>query len=636
MRYLYAMFLRIGILTLCALFMLHLDVHGVGWGMPSTKQETEVRLTAAPPSSAPRSGRKSRRSRAPKPDTTSVQVSTRTPKPAPDTTRAMPKRKVPRAIYKMISRPVQDTTQNGQVLDMSRMLERFAGKTIGRITVERQEAFDPNGPWYERAANKLHVLTLPKIIRRDLLFHEGEPFDPQLVVRNMQLLRSRSYISEVDIRVQPDPADPSVVNLVVTTRDSWTIALNADFHSEGRTMVGLSDASIFGTGHLLRLKTHFDRRDFTFGGEMVEYVNPNVLGSFYTADFTAGRAFYNSILGFGMRKEFLRSTDYEAGFSYLREKDKYYMIEEDSSRLARERNIDLWGGYSYYLPGVESSAFLTGHYNNRYFGMRPEVSAYLHPALHNRDLLLGGLGLYRERFLTANMIYGFGQREYLAAGYKAEVVGGYMWGEFYDAPYIGLDFKLGGFGRVGYIMGGFSLGSFITDGTWHHSAVDVDLRWFSNLISWHRSHIRQFLGFNYTQGWNRTSGNNESIRFTEADGPQALKEYVIGTNRMVLNSETVLFSPYQPWGFHVAFFGFFDVGTLGYAANPFANAFYSTLGVGLRLRNERLVFNTIQIRLGVALGKPGFAECDYFRLSSGARLEQYRYRPTRPEITGFK
>ena len=56
----------------------------------------------------------------------------------------------------------------------------------------------------------------------------------------------------------------------------------------------------------------------------------------------------------------------------------------------------------------------------------------------------------------------------------------------------------------------------------------------------------------------------------------------------------------------------------------------------MRLRNERLVFNTIQIRLGLALGKPGLVESDFFRISNTTRLEQYRYRPTRPEIVGFE
>ena len=111
---------------------------------------------------------------------------------------------------------------------------------------------------------------------------------------------------------------------------------------------------------------------------------------------------------------------------------------------------------------------------------------------------------------------------------------------------------------------------------------------------------------------------------------------MIGTNRMILNTETVLFSPYHPLGFRIAFFGFADFGLIGYSPNIFKNEFYTSLGIGVRLRNERLVFNTIQIRLGIAFGKPGLVESEYFRLSNATRLEQWRYRPTRPEIVTFE
>ena len=171
---------------------------------------------------------------------------------------------------------------------------------------------------------------------------------------------------------------------------------------------------------------------------------------------------------------------------------------------------------------------------------------------------------------------------------------------------------------------------------WRRSAVDIDLRWFSNLFMVRRSRIRQFLAFNYTQGWNRLQGNDESIRFTHVNGLQALKEHITGTNRMILNTETVIFTPYQPLGFRIALFGFADFGLLGYSPNIFKNEFYTSFGLGVRLRNERLVFNTIQIRLGLALGKPGLVESDFFRISNSTRLEQYRYRPTRPETVGFE
>lgn len=547
---------------------------------------------------------------------------------------------VPRMLYRwLFVRPQLDTTQNGRVLDESRELARYAGKTIGDISIERQQVFDPGGNWFERTGNKVHVPTRERVVRRDLLFRSGDRFDPQLVVRNKQLLRSRRYISNVEIDVRPDSLDTTRVNLTIRTRDSWTITVDGAVHSEGRTMAALSDANILGTGNMLTVKTNFNRKDFSYGGNMVEYEIPNLLGSFYTAEFAAGRDFYNSTLDMDLRKEFLRPTDYEAGIAYSDLKFKQYMIEQDTSLLIKERNLDAWGGYSHFLTPISSSLFLTAHYNRRRFSRRPDdVTASHHPALHDHDLLLAGAGLYREKFLTANMIYGFGSDEYLATGYKAEVVSGYSWGEFGNAVYLGMSYKTGGFRPVGYIMGGITLGSYIdpADGRWSRSAVDVDLRWFSNLFILRRSRIRQFLMFNYTQGWNRTTGNDESIRFTRRNGLQALSEHRIGTNRMVLDTETVLFTPWQPLGFRIAFFGFADFGLIGYSPNTFKNDFFATLGGGVRIKNERLIFSTIQIRLGLAFGKNGLVGCQYFRLSNSTRLEQYRYRPERPEIVGFE
>lgn len=549
------------------------------------------------------------------------------------------RRRVPRMLYRMLFvRPVLDTTATGQAIDESVLLEPFAGKTIGEISIDRRPIFDADGNWLERAANKTHMLTRERVIRRDLLFHTGEQLDPQTIIRNKQLLRSRSYLSDVDISVVPDPVDTTCVNIAITTRDSWTISVDGGLHSEGRTTVGVYDANIFGTGNLLRINTNFNREDFSYGGNLVEYEIPNVLGTFYTADFAGGRDFYNSTLSLGLRKEFLRPTDYEIGLTYGDIREKRYMIEQDTSLLVKQRDLDVWGGYSHLIPALRSSFYVTGRYNYRRVSERPSVSADYNPILHDQDALLAGVGLYRERFYTANMVYGFGLREYLATGYKAELVSGYVWGEFRDAMYLGISYVTGGFRPVGYLMGGLTLGSYIDTGSgmWRQSAVDVDLRWFSNLFMLRRSRIRQFLSLNYTQGWNRLSGSDESIRFTDGNGLQALKEHVIGTNRMILNTETVLFSPYHPLGFRIAFFGFADFGLIGYSPNIFKNEFYTSLGIGVRLRNERLVFNTIQIRLGIAFGKHGLVESEYFRLSNATRLEQWRYRPTRPEIVTFE
>ncbi len=548
------------------------------------------------------------------------------------------RRAVPRLLYRMLfRRPVVDTL-TGRVVDESRALERFAGATVGEIRIVRAPIFGPGGNWFERAGDRIHVLTRERVIRRDLLFGPGDRFDPQLVVRNKQLLRSRAYLSDVDIEVRRDSLDSMRVDLTIRTRDSWSVTVDGALHGEGRTMVGLYDANLLGTGNLFRVKTHFDRGDFSYGGNIFEYELPNLLGSFFTADFSAGRDFYDSELCLGLRKEFLRPTDYEVGITYGDIKSKHRFVEADTQLLVKARNLDLWGGYSRYLRSARSSLFLTARYNYARVGLRPEVAPDLHPALHDRDLVLLSAGLYREKFYTANMVYGFGTREYLATGYRAELTAGRSWGEFNDELYLGLHYSTGGFRPHGYFMAGFTLGSHIDlrSGMWRRSAVNVDLRWFSNLYLLRRSRVRQFLGIDYTQGWNRASGADEVLVFTRENGLQALDERRTGTTRAVLNTETVLFTPYQPLGFRIALFGFADFGTIGFSPNLFKNSFFTTFGIGIRLRNERLIFNTVQIRLGLAVGKGGWPGSDYLRVSNSRRLDEQRYRPSRPEVVGFE
>lgn len=546
---------------------------------------------------------------------------------------------VPRMLYRLffVQPRLDSTAATGGIYDETRLLAPYAGKIIGNIQIEQEPPFSPDGNWLERTANKLHAPTRERIIRRDLLFKSGQRFDPELVVRSQQLLLSRSYISDTDISIRVDPVDTTRIDIILHTRDSWTISIDAAVYSEKRTMVGLTDGNILGTGTRFKVETNFRRNDFTYGGNVVGYEIPNVLGSFFGFEVEGGRNFYEDILRIDLRKEFLKPTDYEVGMTVSNMRTKAYFIERDSSELIKNLNFDLWAGWSKRLRPIRSNLFLTSRYNHGRFSERPDVAVGYNPALHDHDDLLTGVGLYRERLFSTNMVYGFGTKEYVAAGYKAEIVSGYTWGEFDNSLYLGMGFRTGGFKPVGYLMGGFTLGSHIDDstGAWNRSAVDVDVLWFSNLLTFRRNRIRQFLALNYTQGWNRKQGYNERIGFTNENGLQALDEYAIGNNRLVLNTETVMFTPIQPWGFRFAFFGFLDAGTLGYSPNPFKNSGFATFGLGLRIKNERLIFGTFQIRLGMAVGKGGLVDSDWFSLSNSKHFSEYRFRPTRPEIVGF-
>lgn len=542
-------------------------------------------------------------------------------------------------ITRAIIRDNTDTFPYHRVLDEARMLERYAGRSIRDISVRRFPVFAPPGNKLERFAESIHTQTRETTIRRDLFIKAGHVLDPEQLVRNLQLLRSRHYVATAWFEVVPDAADSTVVDLVLETHDKWTMGVGGGSSLNGPTTIELYDANLFGWGNRLNVATSFDWRHGDYGGNQVEYGIPNVLGSFYEAYFVAGKRFSYSNLGAEVRKDFILPNDYMIGATYMEQSNPVYLIFLDSTFHTRHRLTDGWAGVSTYVKGLRSSLYATGRYSHRRFQTRPDVLETLNPAFHNTDLAIGGLGLYRERFYTANLIYGYGIREYLAAGYRAEINAGYEWGEFEDNWYLGAHYSVGGFSRGGaYWIGGFTLGSYVnpSTGKWHSSGVDFDGRYFSRLFRANRTHIRQFIRTNYTYGWNRYAGNDEVIMFTRERGPLGLREHVFGTNRLNLNSETVYFTPWQPYGFNIALFHFFDVALLGGKPLIFENDFFSTVGVGVRIKNERLIFSALQIRLGFAFGKPGFLKSEYIRFSTQPRVDQYRFLPGPPEVIPFR
>jgi hypothetical protein len=151
-----------------------------------------------------------------------------------------------------------------------------AGKVIDEVLVASQDIIGPGDPWPD-FLNAFHVTTKEKVVRRELLFEPGQPFDPELVGESERNLRSMGLFSAV--RVIPlRSTNPGAVALLVATKDLWSIRLNASYALVGRLLQELrispTELNIFGLGKqaaldfLLRLDTfsigqvYADRRLF--------------------------------------------------------------------------------------------------------------------------------------------------------------------------------------------------------------------------------------------------------------------------------------------------------------------------------------------------------------------------------------
>ncbi|NJK86664.1 MAG: hypothetical protein HC906_12535 [Bacteroidales bacterium] len=68
--------------------------------------------------------------------------------------------------------------------------------------------------------------------------------------------------------------------------------------------------------------------------------------------------------------------------------------------------------------------------------------------------------------------------------------------------------------------------------------------------------------------------------------------------------------------------------------NGLGSKAYSGLGAGVRLRNERLIFNTLQIRLAFYPVVPNDAKYQVFQLTGEERLRFENFYISSPEIIG--
>ena len=74
---------------------------------------------------------------------------------------------------------------------------------INKIHFDALDAFDPSIPGYRswpfRFLNKIHNRTSDSFIKRELLFREGEPLDPDLVAESERNLRKHAFLDDVRI-----------------------------------------------------------------------------------------------------------------------------------------------------------------------------------------------------------------------------------------------------------------------------------------------------------------------------------------------------------------------------------------------------------------------------------------------------
>lgn len=557
------------------------------------------------------------------------------------------KGKFSKYLYNTLIRESDESDEGQPAIDFKvnrGYFEYFKGRVITTIRIVHADVFTPvdsavKESKVQRFVDNLHITTKRSQLEENLMFHVGDTINPYALGINEWYIRNLPYLSTAYFLLTVDKTHPNGVVITLFARDSWTISADLSV-SESDTYLSLFDKNFLGTGDELKLSFMCEEPIVNPGLE-IQYTARNVMGSFMDANIFLGAGSETNVGGFSLQRPFILPNDRAWGVTALNRKEGRWLPISDTAYYIGRQELEAWYGKSWCLEWRKgTSIYTTASYSSENYFSVPPVTPTLNPLYQSRDMILMSLGYARNNYFQGNMIYGYGRTEDIAYGFRTEVLGGIEWNEYLGRRYYGgMRGYWGDQTKIGYLELGAAFGTFLTtEKQLQQSTLTAHVRYLSPLIVARNAYIRQFLSLESTTGFHRLEGERESLFYERRAGIRGLgsNSNLRGYNRLTLSAEAVYFTPISFYHFRFAFFGFGDLGWLGNSANPFKNQFTGAIGVGVRIKNERLIFNNVQIRIGFAFNRPADIGYSYFAVSNEQTVADGNFAPTRPQIIPYK
>ncbi len=528
---------------------------------------------------------------------------------------------------------------------------KHANKRIVEIRILRLKAFGQSvhdtlmepSVFLEKFGNSLHVPTSKIVIENNLLFKEGDLLKPVNMAETEQLLRDLSFIEDANIIVQP-LRNSRNVRIIVVTKDRWTLSGGLRISGVDKGSAYLSERNIGGFGIGAKATGYFDNGFPDPWGFKGEVEVSNIAGSFINSNLWVREGLgYYSYYG-GINRDFFASkTKYAGGLSYLTSQEPYGVFAEDTTISIDYNVFDCWLGRSFRLSGRDliSAPYnltLAAKYRRIEFDKADVITATYNPYFHSTHQYLFALGLSNQTFFQSNLIYSFGATEDIPVGFKAQFSTGFEKSQFSKRVLLGGEMAAAEITPLGDLYISFRAGGYLANRSKIEQAlINIRTTYITNLFALGRYDIRQFVKCDFTRGISRFSGEREYVALQSNYGVRGLKSNLLtGETRLMVNLETVAFTPLYVYGFRFAYFLFCDLGFIGSADSfVYSNPMYSGFGIGLRVKNESLIFPSFLFRLGYYPRLPSDGEASYWLISTERRNRFEQFRMREPSIMPF-
>ena len=234
-----------------------------------------------------------------------------------------------------------------------------ASPRIGKITVRALDVFSPEEAergWVYRTANAVRFSTRPSVIRKFLLFHEGDAYDPHRLEESERNLRTLPFLKSASVTAGPE--HDGVVDVLVVTQDAWTTEPGISIGGKGGvTTYGfdLQEKDFLGTGR--QVVVSYDKgteRSTT----VFEFSDPYLFGPYWKTDLS----YANNSDGNGEQLEitrpfvsFLDRRSAHLLADHLTQNDKIY-LNGDTQAHFRQRHFEGLVNYAWAIEATNDRA----------------------------------------------------------------------------------------------------------------------------------------------------------------------------------------------------------------------------------------------------------------------------------------
>lgn len=553
--------------------------------------------------------------------------------------------KVTDRLFKLLVdyRKPEDVLKADEPVRSETYFEDLSGKRIRNINYVNVDLFGGSvrntekraGSEIQKFANQFHIKTQFFVIRKHLLFKTGDTINEFKMADSERIIRSLPFIRDVRIETILIDSLPEQVDVLIVVRDRLSWSLNTNFSGTNKYNVGLRNNNVAGTAN--EVSGAFRHYDIAVpeNGYETSLIFRNIQKSFIDFTIYAENTYQRERYGILISKNFLSPLQkYNGEILIDRVTQNIYPPEWDTIQYFERNRLDSWLSRSFTID-TRLNFGLSGRYVNHQFFERPGVLTDSNEVYHNRQTVLSSIFLSRTNFYKTRNILSFNITEDVPVGFISSVVFGRNWSEFRSHYYSGLSMGAGTFTKLGYLKADIRVGTFFSKVENKNMIFNSSLGYFSPLIKLGRSHLRTFIRANYFRS------RDLSIPFSRSlINPTGIRDLtginVQGNNAFNGTFETVLFLPSYFYGFQFAPFFYSDLGIVeeNRISEPYNNL-YNNIGLGLRTKNENLIFDALEFRISYFPNYPENGESFTFHFAFTKPIFFRSFNVTKPIILAY-